>query len=438
MPKKLILGLALLCAARAWADDAPPAREDAGAHFQATYINQRKPAFSADYSGPNSLSPDAERSYTLTADADLGLRPWKGGELYLDLELTQGLPFSDLVGLAGFPNGELSRVSGREPTIYRQRLFLRQTWNRGGGSQAVESDANQLAGSVDRNRFVLTAGNLSVLDIFDNNAYAHDPRQQFMNWSQMTHTAYDYAADARGFTLGVSGEWYQDDWVLRFGRMAVPLEPNGQELDSRIFKHYGDQVEFERGYHLIGQDGRLRLLGWRNRGLLASFDDALALGAATGQVPDINAVRTGTRTKYGMGINVEQPFSATAGGFVRAMWADGHSETQAFTEADRSLATGVAVKGDGWGRAQDTLGISLARNFLSDSRRRYLEAGGISFFIGDGALNYRPEDILEAYYSVGVAKGFWISADAQLIANPAYNADRGPVVVWGVRLHAEF
>jgi len=412
--------------------------ENIGAHYQTTYVFQRKPAFSANYSGPNSLSPDAERSYTLTAGAAFGVRPWRDTELYFDPEMALGLPMSDLTGLAGFPSGELSRAAGRNPTFYRQRLFLRRTWNRGGGSEALESGFNQLASRVDRDRFVLTAGNFSLLDLFDDNRYAHDPRMQFMNWSHMTYAAYDYAADARGYAWGVAGEWYAGDWVLRLARMTVPREPNQQRLDYQIFKHYGDQVELEHGHRLAGREGKLRLLAWRGRGLLAKFDDALALAASSGGVPDINAARSGVRTKYGLGVNAEQDLGRGVGGFVRAMWADGGTETESFTEADRSLAGGLSLAGAAWDRAEDVLGVSLAWNGLSQARRRYLEAGGISFFIGDGALNYRPEAIVEAYYSIAVGRKLWLSLDAQRIAHPAYNANRGPAVVLGLRLHADF
>ena len=172
-------------------DAAVAATEDTTARYQVTYIGQRKGAFRSSYAADNSLRADAERSYSLTAGAFFGVRPWQNGELYFDPEMTLGLPLSDLAGLGGFTNGEMTRVSGRGPTIYRQRLYLRQTWNQGGGSQTVEPDLNQLAGSVDANRFVLTAGNFSVLDVFDDNRYAHDPRTNFFNWSHMTHTAYD-------------------------------------------------------------------------------------------------------------------------------------------------------------------------------------------------------------------------------------------------------
>src|SRR6185369_14028763 len=170
------------------------------------------------YSGANSLSAKKEKSYSFTATAALGFRLWTGGEFYLNPEAAQGVPLSELRGLGGLTNGEMARTSGSEIKVYRARAFLRQTFGMGGEQEAVASDANRLAGSVDRRRWVLTAGNLSVLDIFDGNAYSHDPRTQFLNWSLMTHGAYDYAADARGYSWGAALEWYHDDWAVRAGR----------------------------------------------------------------------------------------------------------------------------------------------------------------------------------------------------------------------------
>lgn len=412
--------------------------ESWNAKFQTTYIWQSKAPFSAAYSGPNSLSAEKEISYTFSTTAHLGFRPWQDGELYFDPEVTQGVPFSNLTGLGGFTNGEVTRASGTNPKIYRQRLFLRQTWNRGGGKERVESDFNQLAGEVDKNRFVLTVGNFSTLDVFDENAYAHDPRTQFMNWSNMTHAAFDYAADARGFGWGFAGEWYQGDWVLRFGRMTPPKEPNMLPIDSRIFQHYGDQVEVEHAHELGGQPGKVRVLAWRNRAILARYRDAIEYGAANNQTPDIFKVRSGEQIKYGIGVNVEQAISNNVGVFLRAMMSDGRTETLAFTEVDQSMTGGVSIKGAAWSRPQDTVGFALMRNELSKDRRQYLEAGGISFFIGDGALRYRPETFFESYYSWNVMKGTWLTADYQRIHNPAYNADRGPVQIGGVRLHLEY
>ena len=415
-----------------------PEYEQWNAKFQATYVWQLKPSFAASYSGPNSLSNEHEKSYSFTATAALGFRPWSGGELYFDPEVAQGVPLSGLTGLGGFTNGEMARASGSNPTFYRARLFLRQTWGMGGGSEQAESDANRLAGAIDKRRIVLTAGNLSVLDIFDNNAYSHDPRRQFLNWAFLTHGAYDYAGDARGYTWGAALEYFHDDWAIRAGRFIQPKEPNQLPLDSRIFKHYGDQIEIERAHTLGNQPGTLRVLAFRNRTVMSRFNDALDLAAQAGTTPDINAVRTGEQVKTGIGINLEQAITPDVGAFSRVMWADGQTETYAFTEIDRSLSGGVLIKGSAWGRGQDSVGFALARNELSHAHRNYLAAGGLGFFIGDGRLNYRPEDIVEAFYSLNVFMNTWVTLDVQRIQNPAYNADRGPVDVGTIRLHTEF
>ncbi|HTJ97051.1 MAG TPA: carbohydrate porin, partial [Rhodocyclaceae bacterium] len=375
--------LLLLCALAAQpvfaqTQGTPPADHDSqelAAWFQSTWVVQRKSAVNSPYSGPNSLIADQERSYTFTNTAYLGARPWQGGEVYLNVESAQGQSFSGgLVGLGAFTNGELVRGNGTNPTIYRQRVFLRQTWNQGGGSEYQESEANQLAGNVDKNRFVLTVGNFSVLDIFDDNAYAKDPRTQFLNFSFMSYPAFDYAADARGYSWGFAGEWYLNDWVLRFGRMTGPKEPNGLPGDYNIGKHYGDQMELEHAHTLGGQPGKVRLLAWRNRAKLARFDDALAsFNANPGADPQaILRVRNGEQIKYGLGVNAEQAVNDSLGVFMRAMKADGHTETYAFVEADASVSFGASLKGTAWRRGQDTVGFGLARNMLSKDRRNYL------------------------------------------------------------------
>jgi high affinity Mn2+ porin len=412
--------------------------QDKDARFQATYVWQRKSHFGAAYSGPHSLSADSEKSYSFTATAALGVRPWSGGELYFNPEVAQGVPFSGLTGLGGLTNGEIARTSGPNPTLYVARLFARQAWGLGGGTEQLQSDANQLAGSADRHRVVLTVGNLSVLDIFDDNAFSHDPRTQFLNWALMTHGAFDYAADARGYSWGFALEYFFDEWVVRAGRFLQPREPNQLTLDPAIFKHYGDQIEVERAHTLADKPGKLRLLAFRNRAVMSRYQDTLDLAAQSGGTPDLNAVRFTEQVKYGFGINLEQNLPGAVGIFARASWADGATETYAFTEIDRSVSGGLQARGGGWGRAADSIGFAAARNGLSAAHRNYLGAGGLGFFLGDGALRYRPEDILEAFYRLNLARDLWVSADFQRIFNPGYNADRGPVSVISARLHYGF
>ena len=407
------------------------------ASFQTTYIWQTKPSFSASYSGINSLRSEHEKSYSFSATATLGWRAWQGGELYFDPELVQGVPLSNLTGLGGMTNGEQQKTGGPNPTLYRARLFLRQTWNLDGEKEAVESGANQLAGMVDKRRIVVTTGNLAVMDLFDNSAVAHDARTQFFNWALTTHGAYDFAADARGYTWGAALEYFYDDWVVRGGRFMQPAESNGLPLDKKIFTHYGDQIELERAHTINGQPGKLRLLAFRNKANMGQFRDALLEAAINGGTPDVGKVRR-ENIKYGFGFNLEQNLTPEINVFTRASWNDGVSETYAFTEIERSFSSGAAVKGILWGRHADMVGVAFVRNGLSRVHQEYLAAGGHGAFIGDGQLTYRPETIVEAYYSANVAKSTWITLDLQHIANPAYNADRGPVKVASIRLHTEF
>ena len=85
------------------------------AKFQSTYVWQSKRPFSAAYSGPNSLSKDYEKSYSFTATGFIGVRLWAGAEAYLNPELVQGVPMSNLVGLGGLTNGELQKTAGAKP-----------------------------------------------------------------------------------------------------------------------------------------------------------------------------------------------------------------------------------------------------------------------------------------------------------------------------------
>lgn len=407
------------------------------AAFQTTYVWQVKPRFSASYSGTNSLRPEHETSYSFSATAAFGWRPWRGAEMYFDPEVVQGVPLSGLTGLGGMTNGEQQKTGGSNPTFYRARLFLRQSWGLGGQKKSVESDMNQLAGMIDQRRLVITAGNLAVIDLFDNSAYAHDPRTQFLNWAIMTHGAYDFAADARGYAWGAALEYFYDDWAIRAGRFTLPAESNGLALDKRIFTHYGDQVELEHEHAIGNQPGKLRLLAFRNKTGMGSFRDALADALDQGGVPDVARVRK-EAVKYGFGVNVEQSVTPDVGIFARASWNDGASETYAFTEIERSISAGAIFKGLTWLRSEDSIGIAAVRNGLSGAHRDYLAAGGHGAFIGDGRLNYRPEMIIEAYYSASIAKHAWVTLDLQRIGNPAYNADRGPVTVGSIRLHAEY
>ena len=145
------------------------------------------------------------------------------------------------------------------------------------------------------------------------------------------------------------------------------------------------------------------------------------------------------RSRAGVALSGDQALTDTLSAFVRAGASDGHFETYEFTDIDSSVACGLALNGKAWRRDGDAIGLAVVRNDISKSHAAYLAAGGLGPLIGDGQLPHKaPEHVVEAYYSFAVAKHFYATADYQYIRNPAYNVDRGPVSIIGVRLHAQY
>jgi len=402
------------------------------AHAQATYIRQQKPAFDAPYSGANSLLPQREKGYTFTSTIFLGARAGDT-EFYFNPEFVSGAALSGLHGLGGFTNGENQRGTGSEIRGYRARAFVRHVWNLSGELEEQASDQNQVKTRYAAERIVLTAGNVSVLDVFDVLEYSHDARTQFMNWASTTYGAWDYPADARGYTWGAALEYISPRWQARVGRFLVPVESNGLKLDHKWREHYGDVAEFEVPYKLAGRSAIARAMVFRNRVNAGAFDDAIAAGSP----PDVAAVRR-TQTKRGFGLSTQVEVTEAVGAFIRAGWSDGKTETFMFTEIDRSLSIGTLVKGSAWGRPEDKLGVAAYVHGLSQAHRDYLANGGLGFFLGDGQLNYGTERIVEMLYNLGITKALSASLGYQRVENPGYNRDRGPADVFALRLHAQF
>ena len=416
-------------------------------HGQTTYINQRYNNFKSSYSGQNSLDSLKSMSYTWSGTLFFGARIAPNTDVYFNPEVVSGVPFSDLAGLGGFTNGEATKANGAQAKFYSARAFARHTINQEGDKVVLENEANQITQTVSSNRVVLTGGQFSTLDIFDDSRYAKDPRIQFMNWGNMTYLAYDYAADARGYSWGLAGEWYLDNWVMRASRMLAPKSPNGRDLNWQIFNAYGDQVEVERQHNIAELPGKVSVLAYRNQMILARFQDAtnyINQDPATRQGSQaINNVRTSNQIKTGIGLNAEQALTKDLGIYGRAFTSDGHTETMSFTEADNSISVGMGMNGTQWKRPDDTIGISMMQNGLSSYRRSYLQAGGVSYFIGDYAspsqtISYSPERIGEIYYNATVIKNVLAGLNFQHIINPAYNSARGPVNILSFRIHAEF
>jgi high affinity Mn2+ porin len=429
-------------APHAWADaadDRPMAAEERFAiHGQATYTVQASDGFHAPYRGPNSLSA-AINQETVDATLFLGARLWQGAEAWIQPEIDQGFGLDNTLGVAGFPSGEAYKVGAYQPYFRVPRAFVRQTINAGSDREAVAGIANQLGGSLSADRWVFTVGKFAVTDIFDTNQYAHDPRSDFLNWAAVDGGAFDYAADAWGYTVGAAAERYIGTWTLRAGVFDLSTVPNSTRLEPGMDEFQID-AEVEKRYTLFGQTGRVLLTGFDSRGRMALLDEAISLAQTT--AVNINTALVDVRqyrSRMGAVVGLEQPITQAVGVFARISKAAGNVEAYEFSDIDRSVSVGTSVKGSLWRRPDDTVGLALIDNGISAVRQEYLNLGGLGLLIGDGKLPHpAAEQILETYYSAAPFSWAHVSFDYQLVKNPGYNTDRGPVSIFAVRVHAQF
>jgi high affinity Mn2+ porin len=411
-------------------------------------VQQYHGGFAALYSGPQSLANTPDTAKTFDATLYLGARIWQGGEVYVNPEIDQGFglgmpsppgtPYAGTFGVAGFLTGQAYKVGSNSMYERVQRLFMRQTFNFGGDVENIEPDINQLGGPVDMNRLTLTFGKFGVVDVFDNNPYAHDPANDFLNWSIIDMGSFDYAADAWGYTYGLSAELNASRSTLRGGVFQLSVIPNTIGIDPIPFRQYMPVIEFEeRTSFFGGHPGSVKVIAYGDYGYMGSYADALNLAAATGGTPSTAAVRTNEHWKIGEGLNVAQEIANNVGVFARLSAMNGTYEAFEFTDIDRSISGGLSVDGALYHRPNDAIGVAGAFNSLSAPAQQYFAAGGAGILIGDGALAYGQERILETYYKVGFGTVAAITADYQRVWNPGYNTVRGPVTVFGLRYHVQ-
>ena len=417
-------------------DAARIASGDWNLHGQFTLIGQGYRAFHSPYEGNNSLSGANQARNTTTLTAFLGLRPWDGGEIYLNPEIMQGFGLSDVHGVAAFPNGEAQKSNFPAPRFNMARMYFRQTFGLGGERETIPDGPNQLADKQDISRLSVTIGKFATRDFFDVNAYAGEPRTGFLNWNIYGGGSYDWTMDRLSWSWGGMAELNQKRWAFRIGYFLLPVVANVDNFDMHIPERGQYVAELELRYSMFQQPGKLRLFGWLTQGNMGKYAEAVALPLASPNYPDITLTRQ-VRTNYGLVANFEQALNDDLGMFSRVTWSPGHTELMGWTDAHRTLSLGAVLKGTSWGRPNDKIGVAGVIEALSPDAQAYFAAGGMGILIGDGQLNYRQEKALEAYYAYAIDKWSTLSLDYQFIADPGYNADRGPVSVYSLRFHWE-
>jgi hypothetical protein len=368
-----------------------------------------------------------------------GFQITKNLEILADIESAGGAGLSNALGLAGFTNVDVVRNPTLGQAPYVSRVMLHYTIPLGDATAAATRNPLSLASALPVRRLELRLGKMSTVDLFDLNSVGSDSHLQFTNWAIVNNGAYDYAADTRGYTYGLIAEYYDGPWAARFGEMLMPTVANGITLDWNIARARGENFEVEYHGSLIPKHaGVIRALSFVNHANMGTYREAID-GYLSGKdpVPDVTLYREQGRVKYGFGLNAEQEVTSVLRAFGRLGWNEGANESFAYTEVDRTGEAGCDVSGKVWRRRADKAGAAFVVNGISGDHRRYLALGGLGFILGDGALNYGLEKILETYYTAHIWRGISFAVDYQYVSNPGYNRDRGPVSVLGFRLHVE-
>jgi len=407
---------------------------------QANFIFQTHPPFHAPYSGPNSLDPNYEKATSRVVTFYTGIRLNDSTEILVDIEEAGGAALTTGLGLAGAPNLDIVRNPLLSKAPYLGRGMIHKIFAL--SKDKVENERNYLSlfPELPRRRLEVRFGKFSMPDFFDINSVGSDTHFQFMNWTIDNNGAWDYAADTRGYTVGITADYEDRNWGFRFAEALMPKVANGIDLVWRPWQVHAENWEYELRHGFIPQkSGTVRLLAFTNSANMGIYRDAVTqFRAGLVSRPDITNHPWHITRKYGFGINLEQSLSKNLTAFSRFGWNNGKTESFAYTEVDQTFEGGLGAVGSMWRRRYDRAGITFVTNAICKDHQLYLAAGGRGFLLGDGALNYGREDIVETYYTAHVWKGVYLGPDLQHVNNPGYNRDRGPVLIPGMRTHLEF
>jgi hypothetical protein len=406
---------------------------------QANFIFQTHPGFAAKYTGANSLDPNYEKATSRVMTLYTGVQLNNSTEVLAHVEEAGGAGLSKALGLAGFSNLDVVRNPTLSSAPYLARVMVHEMFALSKERTEGERGPMSTFTEVPVRRLDLRVGKYGTADFFDQNSVGSDSHMQFMNWSTAQNGAYDYSADTRGYTWGAVVEYQDRGWALRFSESLMPKVANGMDEVWNLRKAHSENVEYELRHGVLPKKGgTIRLLGFVNHANMGISRDAVAayLSGNT-KTPDITAHPWRTTAKYGFGVNLEQSLTRNVTAFARYGRNNGKTESYVYTEIDSTVSTGVGMSGNQWHRAKDRAGVAFSSNAISRDHQNYLADGGYGFIIGDGGLRYGRENILETYYPAHLWRGVFIAPDLQYVQNPAYNRDRGPVLIPGFRVHVE-
>jgi high affinity Mn2+ porin len=407
---------------------------------QANFIFQTHPDFHADYSGPHSLGARYEKATSRVMTLYTGVRLNNSTELLVDIEEAGGAALSQGFGLAGNTDLDIVRNPSLSKAPYLGRGIIDKVFAL--SKDKVENQRSYLSlfDELPRRRLEVRFGKFSMPDFFDLNSVGSDTHLQFDNWSVDNNGAWDYAADTRGYTIGLVADYEDRSWGFRFAEALMPKVANGIDLVWRPWQVHAENWEYELRHGLLPRkSGVVRLLAYTNYANMGIYRDAIAqFREGIVRVPDITNHPWHVTRKYGFGVNLEQNLARNFTAYARWGWDNGRTESFAYTEIDSTFNQGIGANGALWHRKQDRAGIAFVSNGIKKDHQVYLADGGEGFLLGDGGLTYGRENIVESYYTAHVWRGIYVAPGVQHIDHPGYNRDRGPIVVPSLRAHVEF
>ncbi len=376
-----------------------------------------------------------ERAVSTTATLWLGAHLVPDLDVYFSPEVAAGNAPGGGSGLVSTPDADLLATSPA-PQLYLARAFVR--WTVGLVPERVPGvpigrGRHLVPRTAPARRLVFTLGALSPAELFDQNAYANDPRTQFTHGAFVNDATWDYPQDIHGYSRGALASYITPRFAVRAAVFQLARGPGGS-LDWDLSRSRGELVEAELDPPLDRVTAAVRLRAWQNVGPMGSYRRALEAGSP----PDLSSVRRAGATAWGLGLNAELGnLDRSSGLFLRLGRKDGATEPIASGEADWSASVGAQLAGGGWGRRDDAVGLALAWSALSRSHARYLAAGGSDIHLGAVGWRSAPERVVEGYYALAAASWATVSAGAQLIVAAGADGGRAPVALLWLRVNLE-
>src|SRR5271169_1737882 len=254
---------------------------------QANFVFQTHPDFPALYSGAHSLSPRYEKATSRVLTLYTGVRLNNSTEILVDIEEAGGTALSIGFGLAGNTDLDIVRNPLLSKAPYLGRGMIHKVFAL--SKDKVENQRSYLSlfDELPRRRLEIRVGKFSMPVFFDVNSAGSDTHFQFTNWTIDNNGAWDYAADTRGYTVGLVADYEDRNWGFRFAEALMPKVANGIDLVWKPWQVHAENFEYKlrRGI-LPKKPGVIRVLSYINDANMGIYREQVIQAAAAGTTPD--------------------------------------------------------------------------------------------------------------------------------------------------------